>query len=169
MNLSWTGHCLARRRYDERLCRDLQLRGWSCRWCCRGFGRRRCRFCSWQSSWRHTRHGCRGSGMAMIRHPVWHVLRGFRVRILELRLLPGKSLGTEHGRLSLRKGSGAIRKISVTVFWVAYVTVAVSALAIRAGHSSLLWTVLQDCGLGLGILALAYKGYYYWRRRRNHV
>jgi hypothetical protein len=102
MNLSWTGHCLARRRYDERLCRDLQLRGWSCRWCCRGLVGAGADsalvgsiLCTVVGEWY-------GNDQAL---GLWHVLRGFRVRIPELRLLPGKSLETEHGRLSLRRGT----------------------------------------------------------------
>jgi hypothetical protein len=70
-------------------------------------------------------------------------------------------------RINPRYTHGAIRKLSVTTIWLTSVVVAVSTLVIRSGHPSWLWTVLQDCGSGLWVLAVVFQVYYYfWRRRR---
>lgn len=69
--------------------------------------------------------------------------------------------GTEIG------SDGRLRRMSWVALWAAWPVTLASRVVIASGHPGLFWTVVQDCGLVVGNLALLGLGYCYWRRWRR--
>src|SRR5271163_5266000 len=55
-----------------------------------------------------------------------------------------------------------LQRASVVAFWASCAVIAVSRWTAGSG---LLWTVVEDCGVAVGILALLGLSYCYWRRK----
>jgi predicted Na+-dependent transporter len=60
-----------------------------------------------------------------------------------------------------------LQRASAVAFWVACAVIAVSKWTTHVGHSGLLWTIVEDCGVVVGALALLGLAYGYWRGRRE--
>lgn len=60
-----------------------------------------------------------------------------------------------------------LQRASAVAFWVSCLVIAVSKWTTGAGHSGLLGTIVEDCGVAVGTLALFGLTYCYWRRRRE--
>jgi hypothetical protein len=60
-----------------------------------------------------------------------------------------------------------LQRASAVAFWISCIVIAVSKWTGRAGHSGLLWKIVENCGVAVGTFALFGLAYCYWRRWRE--